>query len=134
MAKFGDFDYSEFSEFVKILEKKASKSDMQKIMTECMSKAIKMVLAGAKNDSPVQTGAMRRAWTSTPIRRSGNKISADVFNPLQYAPHIEYGHRKRGGGFVKGQFMMTNTVNRVEQQYQKLLEKAIAEHFGDLFD
>ncbi|MHC8464491.1 HK97 gp10 family phage protein [Weissella tructae] len=137
MAKMGTFDYSEFSEFVENFESKSDKKAIQKILNDAMTKALRIVLADVKENTPereVNGGTLRRGWQAGPVKSSGKKVTAEVFNDVHYAPHVEYGHRTRGGrGFVAGQYMLTNTLNEVKPVYEKLANEALEEYFADLF-
>ena len=81
-------------------------------------------------------GTLRRNWTiGATIRREGNSYIVDVINPTEYAPYVEYGHRTRGGkGFVKGRFMLTVSVDEIQRDAPKILEKKLekwlVEHYG----
>ena len=45
----------------------------------------------------------------------------------EYAPHVEYGHRTRGGGgFVPGQYYLRSNVQAQAPIFKKDLEKEIA--------
>ena len=45
----------------------------------------------------------------------------------EYAPHVEYGHRTRGGGgFVHGQYYLRSNVQAQAPIFKKDLEKEIA--------
>jgi hypothetical protein len=137
MAKMGSFDYSEFSEFIEKFEAKSDKKAIQQILDDAMTKAVRIVLADVIENTPEREtngGTLKRGWQSGPVKTSGNKVTAEVFNPVHYAPHVEYGHRTRGGGFVAGQYMLTNTLNEVKSVYEKLAAEALEKHMADLFN
>lgn len=96
--------------------------------------------------TPVDTGDLRDAWDI----EFGYKGDADLlFNDMEYAPHVEYGHRVRGtggtrsagkrrkgkkrtktstssasGGFIKGVYMLRDTSKEIERnmdEYGKYL-------------
>ena len=43
----------------------------------------------------------------------------------EYAPHVEYGHRTRNGGFVQGQHFLKNNVDAQMPIYYKDLKEAL---------
>lgn len=139
MANFGTFDYSEFTDFVNSLDDKAQQAEIDKIMKSAMTKAVRMVLAATKESTPVSRvkgkpgGTLRRGWATEPISHSGKTWKSEIFNTVHYAPHVEYGHRTRGGGFVAGRYMMTDTVNRVQSKYEQILEQEIEKYLNNLF-
>lgn len=133
MAKAGSFEYGEFSKFVAEFESKSDKKAIQKILDEAMTKAARIVLTQAKENTPVDSGKLRRGWYATRPKHQGNSVSVDIINYNKYAPHVEYGHRTRGGGYVAGQYMLTNTLNEVKSVYERLANKALEDYFADLF-
>lgn len=61
---------------------------------------------GTPGATPRDSGDLRKSMMTDPS-------SATVGYGMEYAPHVEYGHRTRNGGFVPGQhYLQTN----VEQQ------------------
>lgn len=137
MGKMGTFDYSEFSEFIERFESKSDRAAIKKLMQDAMTKALRIVLADVIENTPEREkngGTLRRGWKDSPIKTSGNKVTAEISNDVNYAPHVEFGHRTRSGGFVKGQFMMTNTVNEFKAVYEKLASEALEEYMEDLFN
>ena len=69
-----------------------------------------------KLKTPVDTGVLRRSWhVNMP-----EKLTRVVYNNIHYAPHIEYGHRTRGGkSFVDGRYMLTKSVKEIESELDK---------------
>lgn len=52
----------------------------------------------------------------TPVDSNELRLSAGVSGEemgytKDYAPHVEYGHRTKGGGFVPGQYFLKTNVN-----------------------
>ena len=65
-----------------------------------------------KLKTPVDSGLLRRSWRS----KKEGELARIVYNNVHYAPHIEYGHRTRGGkSFVDGQYMLTKSVKEIEE-------------------
>ena len=65
-----------------------------------------LLLADTKKNTPVDTGLLRANWKSTPVSDSSIK----VYNNTDYAAHVEFGHRTRGGGVVKGRKMLHRAI------------------------
>jgi hypothetical protein len=57
--------------------------------------------------TPVDTGELRQ---SLGIQRQAGNVWV-VGYTKEYAPHVEYGHRTVGGGYVKGQHYLRDNVN-----------------------
>ena len=53
------------------------------------------VLAKSKQRTPVQTGYLRNSWQLREITRSGNELEITLFNPVEYASYVEYGHKRK---------------------------------------
>lgn len=48
----------------------------------------------------------------------------------EYAPHVEYGHRTIGGGWVEGQYFLKNGVEKQKSIYKQDLINAIKKEGG----
>ena len=57
---------------------------------------------GMSGGTPVDTGELRISLTQT-----GDTVGYTK----DYAPHVEYGHRTRGGGYVQGQHFLKKNVD-----------------------
>lgn len=69
-----------------------------------------------KEKTPVKTARLRNAWQVGKIQKRGNEYYIEVYNNMEYAEAVEYGHRTRGGGsFVKGAHMMELSLQEVQQ-------------------
>ena len=59
--------------------------------------------------TPIDTGELRLSRKVT--KASATKKFTGVFGyNKDYAPHVEYGHRLKGGGFVMGQYFLRANV------------------------
>ena len=130
--------------------------DISEVDTTVLNKAVNIGLAEAKRLTPVGVypkevnfttqdgksvsfkiaksrvgGQMRRSWSISNIKRSNNGIKKELFNNVEYAPHVNYGHRIiiRGvtKGFVEGKFILEKVINRVEKAMINEFDKAINE-------
>lgn len=114
-------------------------TDWQKALeklTEQVPKAVDSVLkaeartvqAIAKKRSPVDTGTLRAGWHVEDGEREHTQI---IYNNTAYANHVEYGHRTKSGGFVKGRYMLwlalKDSTRRLSKALNKLL-KGTVEH------
>lgn len=80
---------------------------------------------------------------SLPIQKQGNAFVVDIVNPVDYASYVEYGHRqtpgryvpqlgkKLKGGWIQGKFMLTVSVDELQRDAPKILEKKLAKWLGE---
>jgi len=79
-------------------------------------------------------GTLRRGWSILGVNKEGGEYRVEIFNPVMYAPYVEYGHRTANGkGWVPGHFMLTISVQEVENLMPALLEKRLYELLKGLF-
>lgn len=80
-------------------------------------------------NTPVgETGELRRSMTFEGAKKSADGFEISVSNNLDYAEHVEYGHRTRGGkGYVPGVNMMRNGQKGAEERISKELGGLISE-------
>ncbi len=80
------------------------------------------------NPSGKKGGTLRRGWTAGDIRKEGGIFKIEVFNNVEYAPYVEYGHRTPSHkGWVPGKFMLTISEQELETITPKVLESRIKE-------
>lgn len=82
------------------------------------TKSLTQIYNRGKNDggTPVKTGQLRLSLM----------MGADeVGYTKDYAPHVEYGHRTRGGGFVEGQLFLKKNVDAQAKIFAQDIKKAI---------
>lgn len=86
------------------------------------------------NPSGKMGGTLRRGWSVLDVIKEGGEYRVEIFNPVMYAPYVEYGHRTANGkGWVPGHFMLTISVQEVENLMPALLEKRLYELLKGLF-
>ena len=77
-----------------------------------------------KERTPVKTGHLRREWHVGNIEKRSDGYYIEVYNNLEYAEPVEYGHRTRGGkGFVKGKHMMAISLEEVSARLPAYLQE-----------
>ena len=95
---------------VKTLDNSSKKfnSEASKSLDNVSSKLLRKV----KLKTPVDTGVLRTSWQHKKV----SELARVVYNNKHYAPHVEYGHRTRGGkSFVDGRYMLTKSVKEIEE-------------------
>lgn len=82
-------------------------------------------------------GTLRRGWTTGEVGSDGSTHTAEVINPVEYAPYVEFGHRQQVGRFVpaigkrltkpwaEGRFMLTKSVAELHDVAEQVIDKQI---------
>ena len=90
-----------------------------------------------RDNTPVDTGDLRRSWELTGPDKKGSKFEMDLANNLEYALYIEYGHRQEPGrfvpaigkrlkaDFVKGHYMLRDGTRRLEESLKPAVQKEV---------
>lgn len=90
-----------------------------------------------RSNTPVDTGDLRRSWVFEGVTKSGFIFEMELSNNLEYADHVEYGHRQEPGRFVPaigkrlkadyvpGSYMLRDGTNRLEETIPKALREAV---------
>lgn len=164
MARWGQVDFRQLQRLKKKMQKfqkadydKFCEDMAKELAARLLARVIKRTPVGQYDDKV--GGVLRRGWTakshreaelssafgggsgakkfadSMTVVKKGNVYEIEVINPVEYASYVEYGHRTRNHqGWVPGRFMMTMSVNEVEQLAPKLIEKKLMKLLGEAFD
>lgn len=128
------FDFSEFIEFAAEFNVKA-KNFKSWIRRWCQKQA-KIVLNGAKERTPVDTGLLLASWQDPIISINGNVVEIVFENSAEYAGWVEYGHATPGnagtppGGpnWVEGRFMLTVPLQDFQRDLPAEFENGMFEY------
>jgi len=91
---------------------------------EMVTNVANELLGRVKEKTPKDTGHLRREWHVGEIVRRGNEYYIEVYNNVEYAEPVEYGHRTRGGkSFVKGAHMMELSIQEVQKHLPDYLRE-----------
>ena len=86
-----------------------------------LNKISQKLIAKVKLKTPVAEkngGTLRRSWRT----KKKDDLTRIVYNNIHYAPHVEYGHRTRGGkSFVDGVYMLKKSVKEIEEEFDNEL-------------
>lgn len=74
--------------------------------------------ARSAGGTPVDTGELRNS-------SNANLNAREMGYSAEYAPHVEYGHRTRNGGYVQGQRFLQKNVDTQRPIYKRDLINAI---------
>ena len=77
-----------------------------------------------KERTPKKTGRLQNAWTVGEIRKSGNDYIIEVYNNVEYAEAVEWGHRQKPGRYVPalGKRLKAETVKGAHMMELSLQE------------
>lgn len=105
----------------------------RELAARLLRKVVKRTPVGIYTNGVVG-GTLRRGWEPNwqmDVKRVGNEYVIDIINAVEYASYVEYGHRTPNHrGWVEGRFMLTISVNEVQNIAPKLLEKRLKEWIG----
>lgn len=73
-----------------------------------------VVLGRVKENTPTDTGRLKTGWKRS--RAVQGKV--DIYNNVDYATHVEYGHRTPKGGFVKGRKMLHRGLLQASKSFE----------------
>lgn len=71
--------------------------------------------------TPVDTSHLQENWFVGELVKRGNDYYIEVYNNVEYAEPVEYGHRTKSGGFVEGSHMMELSVELLKIQLPSYL-------------
>lgn len=145
--KWGSTDFDELLEFQKQFEQITDK-ELEKFFVDTAKELAARFLELVIPETPVGIypastgkvgGTLRRGWTAgqseesyvytIQVVKTGNAYEIEIYNPVEYAEYVEYGHRTgdSGRGWVLGRFMMTKTEIIMNQQAPQVVQKRFEE-------
>lgn len=100
-----------------------------------------------KDKSGKTGGTLRRGWSANgvTIAQVYNKYIITIYNPVEYASYVEYGHRQTPGryvpalgkrlkaGWVKGTYMLTFSEKEIERELPSYIERKVTEWLKECF-
>lgn len=120
----------------------------KELAARLLAKVIKRTPVRRPEDCPpgVTGGTLRRGWTagnqtsassfveSLQVTSTGDQFIIEINNPVEYAPYVEYGHRtKNHKGWVEGQFMLTISVQEIQNDSPTILQRKLARKMEEWF-
>ena len=96
------------------------RGDLQKLV----EKHGGILLRNTKMKSPVDTGQLRRSW-----ELEKGDLYVKLYNNVEYAQFVEFGHRTRGGkSYVEGVYMLKTSFEKTEKEFNRDLEKLFKQY------
>lgn len=141
MGRLGNFDCSEFkkmaSGFQKALDERVIERWIKEFLLEMAFRAERKI----KKRTPVGVyegktgGHLRRNWQVGNVEKHGNAYVIEIFNNVEYASYVEYGHRTRNHkSWVEGRFMSTISMQEIERELPRFLEKKQVELLNQILN
>ena len=112
--------------FIRTLNNASNNFDME--AEKSLGRVASRLINKVKLKTPVDSGVLRRSWRA----KKDGELARVIYNNVHYAPHIEYGHRTRGGkSFVDGRYMLTKSVKEIEDILTSEFSMMIENLFND---
>jgi len=136
MPKWGKFDFTEFERFARALHKAQKERVIERFIHDFLLEMAFRAERKIKKRTPVDTGLLRRSWKVGRVERHGNAYVVEIVNNTEYASFVEYGHRtgKNLTKWVEGRFMMTISMQEIERELPKYLERRMGELLDNIMN
>ena len=109
-------NFENFLEYSQKWTDKSLQSDLQSFIKNFVKDKGQEIVARTKLRTPVDTGALRNSWQVGDFREKTNAYEIDILNNQEYASYVEYGTVEREWKWKNGAFMLTKSLNEVEQK------------------
>lgn len=115
MSGYMDIDIKELKKLKASLVK--AKSRIREEAARVLDLNTNRMVGDIKMNTPVDTGLLRNSFERSLVKEEKEKLETEVATNIEYAPYVEYGHRKAdGSGFVPGWFMVTAAEKRAQEK------------------
>ncbi len=133
----GTVDDAEFQAWASRVKGKINSGQLKEEIGQSAKRVGVQAIKTLKNNTPVDTGTLREAWTVEGPSVSGGGWVVKVSNPTEYASYVEKGHRQTPGRYVPaigkrlkaswipGQFFMKNSLNAIDSQLPELITSGL---------
>lgn len=124
----GKVNFKELQELQKRLQQ--TQNQIPQLIQEIVDDISNEFLQEVKQRTPASdNNKLKNNWKKRVIAGKNGSYTVEIYNDLEYASSIEYGHKTESNGFKQGHFMMTITQqdieNRMNSLVQPKLEKAL---------
>lgn len=104
--------------------------DLSEIDIAILNKAGNKAVRRLKEDTPVDTGFMRKSWRSAPAVKSAKEVKKAIVNTADYASFVNDGHRivsSKGKtvGFVEGKYMLERALSQADKDIARAFEEEV---------
>ena len=123
-------DESQFRQLEQLLDA----SDTTELEAVVLKNATQMLTKARQGYTPISTEKTRPGGPHGELMKSsmiqGGWLTWEMGYTKEYAPHVEYGHRTRNGGWVPGQFFLKRLVDEQEGEFTKDIEGVLNAKLG----
>lgn len=151
--KFGKADFRELEKLFKNVEKAQnpkSAESIEKVFEKILFEAGNKLLVKVKDNSEFAStsrGHLRRNWFIGSVARNGDNWEIEIYNNVEYASFVEYGHRGVGiwienigewrvlhteTHWTEGRFMLTLSMQDMRKMLPQIADKHIQKYLKGL--
>lgn len=114
-----EFDLKELKKLNEKL-KDLAESEFNALLDDTANMIAQVFLRKVTNLTPVATGFLQGNWD---IAKGPGYYQ--VYNNTVYGIYVNYGHRTRNGGFVKGQCFVEKGIEETEKEVVKIVKESL---------
>lgn len=126
MANFG-----KFLEYKEKWTDESLQSDLNSFLANFLKQQGRKVIGKTMLRTPVDTGALRASWQLGNIEEKTNSFEITIENNQEYASYVEYGTVERQWKYKDGVYMLTKSINDVEQKINQDFDKEFTKFLKD---
>lgn len=122
------------------LQAKMANADASSVCEEALQELAQRMLRKVIKRTPVGQyrhrvgGTLRRGWKASDVVKTADDYEIEVYNPVEYAEYVEYGHRTANRkGWVEGQFMMTSSAEEIDAMTPDIVGVKIEKMMEEMF-
>ncbi|MBS9782647.1 MAG: HK97 gp10 family phage protein [Arcobacter sp.] len=78
-----------------------------------------------KELTPVKTSRLQDAWRVGKIKRGSDGLYIEVYNNVEYAEPVNYGHRTGKSGYKEGVYMLEISIQEIQANLTPFLKSWI---------
>lgn len=82
--------------------------------------------------TPTRTTHLQQNWFVGDLVKKGSSYVIEVYNNVEYAEPVEYGHRTKNGEFVEGAHMMEISVEVLKVKLPQYLKDWLSDMLNEL--
>lgn len=116
-------NFRKFQEYTQKWTDKSLLSDLSSFMENFLKQQGQKVIGKTMSRTPVDTGALRASWKLGNVEQKSNSYEVEIENNQEYASYVEYGTVEREWKYKDGVYMLTKSINDVEQKINNDFDK-----------
>jgi hypothetical protein len=124
-------NFEKFLEYKEKLTDESLQSDLKSFMENFLKQQGRKIIGKTMFRTPVDTGALRASWQLGNIEEKTNSFEITIENNQEYASYVEYGTVERQWKYKDGVYMLTKSINDVEQKINQDFDKEFTKFLKD---